>query len=168
MLESNDILFLAVGGGIFAFFLGLHFIVFRWIKSEHLFQGIIGTFCAAFITGVGVSIGVLGTHAEHIALALVIYVLAAFVYVLCFFGPYETSIRMRLVRELSANPSGVAVQDLLGSYNESVILDIRLKRLLGSRDVVCEGEIFKIAKKGNAFYMIDAISRKLHAFIHAG
>jgi hypothetical protein len=166
MVNLIDFQMVGFGFGTFAIFLIFHFITFRFLKAEQLFKGIITTFLAALVVGITISLYFLGWQPFVLLLVLSIYALAAYVYILCFFGPYETSIRMRLIRELSNSNQGLTLQDLLKSYNTAVILDTRLKRLTGAGDLTFDGEKYHIAKQHNAFFIIDAISKVLHEFIH--
>jgi hypothetical protein len=171
MIQQEDILIIITGLSAFIFFLVLHFIGFRFLKPEQLFKGIIGVFFLGFLFCAVLAFNIF-TNQDTVhrlgltILALTIYVLASFVYVLCFFGPYETSIRMRLIRELSTSKNGLTMQELLSRYNTAVILDHRFKRLLGGGDLAQKGKLFYIRKKNNAFFIIDAIAQKLNAFIN--
>lgn len=96
--------------------------------------------------------------------SLCVYTLASFVYVLCIFGPYATSIRLRLISELDA-PQGKTMAEISRAYDSKVILDLRLKRLLASGDIRFDGGRYHIAKAHNAFFIIDAGARALHAIM---
>jgi hypothetical protein len=153
----------------FWFFLVIHFVTFRFLKPEHLFKGITGVFALGFLFCMFLCASLIGIAPERIglsALSLMIYALASFVYVLCVFGPYETSIRMRLVRELSKSKTGMSISELTSNYNTGIIIDNRLKRLLGGGDLVKEQELFRVKKEHNAFFIIDAVAQKLDAFIN--
>lgn len=162
---------MASGIGAFAFFLGIHFIGFRFLKAEQLFKGIVATFILGFAFSIILDWFIFGRYGlpdgmVYALLSTAIYSMASFVYVLCIFGPYETSIRMRLVRELALKPDGLSLAELSSRYNTAIILDTRLKRLLGAGDIVRTGESLVLIKKTNAFLAIDAVAKKLHAFIH--
>lgn len=172
MTGPTDLIILAIGFGSFIFFLFLHFGLFRFLKAEQLFKGITATFAAGFLVCLAASMTAghednLVSRPVAVSLSLFIYTMASFVYILCFFGPYETSIRMRLVRELFAAPQGMSLPQLLGRYNAAVILDTRLKRLLGAGDLLRRNQGFCVCPKFNAFFAIDAVARKMHAFIHS-
>ncbi len=96
--------------------------------------------------------------------SLCVYGLASFVYVLCIFGPYATSIRLRLMSELDA-PQGKTMAEISRTYDSRVICDARLKRLLASGDIGFDGHRYHIARTNNAFFIIDAVARTLHAIM---
>ncbi len=100
-------------------------------------------------------------------LVLIIYGAAAFAYVLCIFGPYETSIRMRLIRELGGSTGQTPLPDVLRRYNTAIILENRLTRLVGSQDLAKKGDTYHLRKTGNVFFIMDTVAQKMHAFIHA-
>ena len=81
-------------------------------------------------------------------LALVVQGLLCFVYVLCIFGPYETSVRMRLVREIDkAGTKGISLEALLGRYNAGTIVDLRLRRLMGSGDITEKDGVYRVSRE---------------------
>jgi hypothetical protein len=173
MTLPEDILIVLVGTGIFALFLLAHFIIFRFLKPEQIFKGIIFIFCLGLLNAGLIAVlvfrdGALINCFTPCALSITIYGLLAFVYILCLFGPYETSIRMRLVRELSQKPQGASLQEISNHYNTAIILDTRLKRLLGAGDLIKDGNVLRIGKQQNAFFAIDAIARQMQAFIRVG
>jgi hypothetical protein len=99
--------------------------------------------------------------------ALVIQGLLCFFYVLCVFGPYETSVRMRLVREIAKVPSGgVTLADVLQRYNHATIVDIRLQRLTGSGDVLEKDGYYQSRDNKNLFFIFDAIAGVLKKWIN--
>ncbi len=156
----------------FCGFLGCQAVVFRFLKPEQLLKAIMlmavwagsadillaGVWSVNFsffksITGVGVSLVLLG--------------LLLFVYILCLFGPYETSIRMRLIREIAkAGDEGASLEHILGQYNARIMLDNRLKRLTGSGDVVIQDGIYRIEQHHNAFFLIDRLAQAMNRFIN--
>lgn len=168
----EDIATTGAGIGAFAFFFALQCIVFRFIKAEQLFKGLMLTFAAGLAAALSAACvlfpeGPVPGRVGYAALICIIYGAACFFYVLWFFGPSETSIRIRLVRELALAKEGYVLAELLSKYNTAVILDKRLKRLLGSGDIAREGDRYFVRKKSNVFLVIDAVARKMHAFIHS-
>ena len=87
-------------------------------------------------------------------------------HVLCVIGPYETSIRFRLLRELNAGPrGGMALPEILKKYNAEVIVQNRLKRFLASQEIACVDGIYKIQKDKNIFSLIDRVTQILNKLI---
>jgi len=105
-----DILTVGVGFVSFGIFLVLHVITFRWLRPEELLRSLlacVGAIAVLPLVLMGILFATKVAQASLPAwilaslLALLIAGLLSFVYVLCFFGPYETSVRMRLVREIA-------------------------------------------------------------------
>ena len=169
---SHDDQIILVGSFIsLVFFLAAQGVVFRFLKAEQLLKTIMimavvaGIVDAVLVWGWTKDLSVLQAMAL-MGLSLVILGLALFVYVLCIFGPYETSIRMRLIREIAqGGSSGCWPQDIARAYNAQVMLDNRLKRLMGSGDVVAQNGLYRIGKHHNAFFVIDRIARGINRFI---
>src|SRR3989338_2095143 len=75
-----------------------------------------------------------------VGLSISIYGLIVFIYILCVFGLHESSIRIRMLRELyAARPRGLSREELLERYNADVILRRRLERLMASGEVTLQG-----------------------------
>ena len=92
--------------------------------------------------------------------------LLCFVYVLCVFGPYETSVRMRLVREIArAASGGISRQELLKRYSAQTIVDLRLRRLMGSGDIVEKDGLYHSRGQRNFFFIFDSIARIIKKWI---
>src|SRR5271167_632156 len=100
---------LAVGTGVFSFgiFMIIHLISFRRLRPEQLLRSLflilIGILSLpVFLMGImfvlKISNETWQTWVCGTFLAMLIDGLLCFDYVLCIFGPYETSVRMRLVR----------------------------------------------------------------------
>ena len=99
-------------------------------------------------------------------LALLITGLMSFIYIASIFGPYETSIRMRLVREIAkGKEAGISFEALLKSYSDKTILDIRLRRLVGSGDVIEKDGIYYQGSKRNFFFAFETIALTLKKWI---
>lgn len=154
--------------GVFGFlvFIILHFISSRFMKAEHLFKGIIITFMLGLLSEV-ILLSVILHSFQFLSfiMSVLIYSFSALFYVLCFFGPFETSIRMRLIRELASKPEGLTKQEIYARYNERIMLDTRLKRLIGSGDVKVDRGNYTLVKNHNAFFMLDLLAERLHGFI---
>ena len=91
---------------------------------------------------------------------LLLFGLLCFCYVICIFGPYESSIRLRLIRDIyeRQGPS-VSWADLTQTYNDEIILKIRLDRLAAAGDLTFDGTRYQIRKKQNIFSFLARISR---------
>jgi hypothetical protein len=75
------------------------------------------------------------------------------------FGTYESSIRLRLARELyRQHPKKVALKEILAHYNAGVILKGRLERLTSSGDLSFNGKHYHYKGRQNVFSIIDLIS----------
>ncbi len=90
-----------------------------------------------------------------------LYSILSFSYVICCVGPYETSVRLRIVRELYKQPQGMRLERLLGFYNNRRILDLRLQRLLASKDLILENGVYRDNRGSSVFTGITAITEFL-------
>jgi hypothetical protein len=95
-----------------------------------------------------------------------VYAMLSFLYVLAVFGPYESSIRIRLIRELYEHPEGLSWKQILQQYNSCMILTIRLERLLSSGDILYDGQCYKLKRKGNIFCWLEFGSEFLRKIYH--
>lgn len=168
---------LTVGAAIFSFviFLLVHFITFRWVRPERLLRSL--QLCVVAVMALPVLLIALFFIFRAVdeppqawvcaaVFAVAIQGLMSFMYVLCIFGPYETSVRMRLVREIAGGgPNGISLKELLGRYNDQIIVDVRLQRLIGSGDVIEKDGRYRIASSRNIFFIFDAISGILKKWI---
>ncbi len=169
-----DLTVLAMGFGSFVIFLGMHLVLMRCVRPEALLKSITGLFAVSVAAHLAV-VGNLwafkvldlttGQWLAALAVSFLAYGLAAFNYILCVFGPYETSVRMRLVREIAAVPAGIAEKDLRERYNEGVIVDIRLRRLIGSGDIHVEDGIYRSRTAENVFFLLDRVAGTLKTWI---
>ena len=168
---------LTVGAGIlsFACFLLVHLITFRWLPPERLLQSLllivvailalpaVFVAMAQVLRFIDISWPVLVCAA---GLSMLINGLACFVYVLCIFGPYETSVRMRLVREIARGGSdGLLHRELLERYSVDSIVKIRLRRLIGSGDVIEKDGLYRCGRSGNFFFIFDTIAGAIKKWI---
>ena len=146
-----------------------HVIVVRFSADDKIFDAIQKEFLLGFCVLTLLVLPQQITLADKFLifiLSLCMYGLASFFYVLCLFGPYATSIRMRLVKELD-DPKGKTLAAFSQAYNDHHILGVRLKRLLSAGDVRLKGDQYVMARDKNAFFIIDAIAEKLHALIRS-
>jgi hypothetical protein len=168
---------LTVGSAIFSFivFLLVHFAAFRRVRPERLLRSLLlcviaimglpavlmACFCVARTADASISIWV-----GAAILSSLIQGLFCFVYVLCVFGPYETSVRMRLIREIAAGQAkGISAEELLSRYNPGTILELRLQRLVGSGDIIEKDGRYRIGSSKNFFFIFDAIAGILKRWI---
>lgn len=170
-----DFLTLGVGLLSFVIFLLVHVITFRWLRPEELLRSLLVCvsavavlplvlMCVLFV----IKAADASPEAWIIAAlsALLLTGLSCFVYVICVFGPYETSIRMRLVREIAKGGSkGISHQELLGNYNDKAIVNIRLRRLAGSGDIIEEKGLYRQGSTRNIFFLFDTISGMIKEWI---
>lgn len=168
---------LTVVTAIFSFgiFLLVHAVTFRWVRPEHLLRSLFFAVLVILALPI-VEIGIF-YHLRIFPAPLMAWVCAAilaslleglmcFFYVLCIFGPYETSVRMRLVREIArARDQGISREELLRRYNTAIILDIRLKRLIGSGDIIERNGRYRIGNSKNFFFIFDAIASVIKKWV---
>ena len=158
----------------FGVFLGVHLLLMRHVRPEALLKSLMVLFIFAlavhclviallwnakaaplsgmqWLAGLAVSGGILG--------------LLCFNYILCVFGPYETSVRMRLVREIGRIPGGIQEDELLKAYNDQVIVQMRLRRLVGAGDITVENGVYRSKNGTNMFFFRDRGASLLKAWI---
>ncbi len=169
-----------LSSAIFSFiiFLIVHLGTFRFMDR----QNILKVFPRIFLFGWVVSLAIIFifwpreifisgsdsivTYFIVIAFDLVIYGLMCFLYVLYIFGPYESSIRFRLVYELFQNhPLGMTCEEIEKKYNPDIFLKRRLDRLLASGDLLLDKENYCLAGKRNIFIVLDDISLNIKKII---
>ena len=162
-------------------FLSLHLITFRFFKAEKVLKSLKDIFLVVLLSYIFFAFfwwktifpkGLLPGPASPIpdlwglalgmTLSLFIFTLLTVGYVFWIFGPYETSIRMRLIRELYQGPrQGMELGQLLKNYNAQEILKRRLVRLVSSQELVREKERYSLGCPVNVFFFIDWAARKL-------
>ncbi|MFA5260983.1 MAG: hypothetical protein WC450_07145 [Candidatus Omnitrophota bacterium] len=152
----------------FAAFLVIHFIVFRFVSEGGVLKWIMALFAMGSLGNAGLFIvfsgdAFLQSWAYRTVLLLMswsIYALLSFLYVLCIFGPYESSIRLRLIRELyRRHPQGLTLGQLYERYNNAVIVRRRIARLLAARSITVCGEKYQVANRLNFFSFADTLAR---------
>ena len=163
-----DILTTGVGLVSFGVFFVIQVIAFRWLRPEELLKSLRA--CAAAIAALPLVLMavffIMKTADASLPewflaalLALSIAGLSCLFYVLCIFGPTETSVRMRLVREIARSAEqGISHQDLLARYNAQTILNIRLRRLKGSGDIIEQNGLYWTGNTRNIFFLFDVIA----------
>ena len=126
----------------------------------HLFArlGYVRSVCLAFAAGLAVVIGLelatLGARhsgaADRLILAVGDLALYACLAYLFFYvvNTGESSIRVRILREIAEARDGISEQALLQAYNERVILVGRLQRLLQGGRVIRHGDRYFLQARG--------------------
>lgn len=148
-------------------------IFFRSVPPGGIFKALMSFALTGLCVAAGLSSGVLlklsafsaismGERVGCFFLTLLIYFFLVFLYILCVLGPYESSIRLRLVRELyRAFPQSLTPAQLFDRYNARWILERRIQRLLTSGDIVCRDRRYYLVKKYNAFFLADKVAQML-------
>ena len=97
-----------------------------------------------------------------VLVAFFLYSVTCFLYVVGIIGPYESSIRIRLIRELfSVFPEGLSLPEILKRYNAEMILKGRLERFVGSGEVIFDGLSYRAGKDRYAFIILESAGRYL-------
>ena len=160
----------------FVVFLMLLILVFRLVERKEVLKWLVYVFCMALIVNLGLTgwfmlqqnvLFTMGVAAilTILILPVVLYSLMSFCYVLCIFGAYESSVRLRIVRELDeAGTEGLSWEDILKRYNDDTILKIRLGRLVASKELSFDGTHYRLERKYNAFSFITLLSRIIKKF----
>ena len=164
---SFDLAIIICSGISFLIFFILQVIVFRMVHPEAVLRWIMNIFMIVSI----VHLSTLAIVYHYLLLdypggvllmagvSYFIFGLLAFVYILCVFGPSETSIRIRLVRELQDIKGGrLTHDDLLKRYNCRLILERRLQRLSYAGEIIERQGKYVLINQSNAFFMIDAVA----------
>jgi len=98
-------------------------------------------------------------------IANIIFDLVAFLYVLCIFGPYESSLRLRLLRELGdVYPEGLTREQLFARYNLEDVVQRRLGRLLASQELVLKEGKYALRNPHNFFIVSEKVAIWLRRF----
>ena len=154
----------------YGFFIAAHLLTFRFFKPEEVLKSLMLVVTASFLFhGVALFLfygNIFVPVVPVLLLSSLILGFLIFVHVLCIFGPYETSLRLRLVRELyQGPPNGMSKEDILKKYNARMILETRLSRLTASGELIKNEETYEINKHVNVFFFIDAVVRVLQKVI---
>lgn len=167
MFSSLDI-FICVSVAVsFFVFILLKIVILRMVHPEAVLRWIVNIFLMSSVVHcVGLAL-VYGHIARDLpggfmfaaGVSYSIFVLLAFVYIVCVFGPSETSIRIRIVRELAQAKGGRLTHDeLIRRYNGRLILERRLKRLILAQEIIEQNGTYVLRGKANAFFLIDAVA----------
>jgi hypothetical protein len=100
-------------------------------------------------------------------LSVIIYCMLVYLYSHWIFGVYESSITVRLLRELaSAENKGLRLSQIMEEYNEDIIIQRRLSRLISSGEIYLNSNgKYCIRRKYDIFRIQSYIIYKLKGFI---
>ena len=107
------------------------------------------------------------TYALACVLSVIIYCMMVYLYAHWIFGVYESSITVRVLRELAcAESKGMRLSQIMEKYNEDIIIRKRLSRLISSGEIYSDstGE-YCIRRKYDIFNIQSYIIYKLKGFI---
>ena len=154
----------------YGFFVAAHLLTFRFFKPEEVLKSLMRVVTASFLFHGAAFFLFYGNISVPVVVVLLLSSLILgfliFVHILCIFGPYETSLRLRLVRELyQGPPNGMSKEDILKKYNARMILETRLSRLTASGELIQHGETYVINKHVNVFFFIDVVVGVLQKII---
>lgn len=83
---------------------------------------------------------------------------SAFLY-FCFVNIGETSVRIRILRELSSNSSAISRADLAGKYSVDHVIDGRLERMISSGEIFIEDGRYYFSGKAKMLLLAKACQR---------
>jgi len=166
-MSLDSIILQSALGGLLAY-LFVHFLVFRFLESKAIIKWLMNVYFIGAVVNVAGYLSFIWFKTELIGphnfgttifcglLSFVVYSLMCYFYVLYIFGIYESSIRIRIMREFyNALPNGLTLEELLSRYNADYILRTRLERLVGSGEVTFDGVKYHIGKCPFIFLMLD-------------
>ncbi len=178
MFSIFDQFILVMAGLSCLFFIAIQVLVFRFIGAAGVLKWLMNVYWISTILGEGLTIffarNVSAFHgrgpAELVIVFLVsfiLYSLMAFLYVLFILGPYESSVRLRIVQEMDRYyPKGCSLAALLQAYNTEIILKRRLGRLMEAGDISYDGHLYHLKKEINLFLVTDRMVAQLNEFIN--
>lgn len=147
----------------FVFFILVQIFYFRKVKSKEVFGALIYVYKQAATIPIilGIIFYFLGKTLEFTlmvtVISLIIYSLLVFIYTLCLFGLLESSIRIRLLSEVHlAGDKGITEKQIVGKYNQNIILKKRLARFLQSGEIK-EKDCYYYPTKKISFYIIPFV-----------
>ena len=180
MLVSFDLWIVLTGVASFINFFIIHVLVLRFTLAEKTLKWLVNCVWIALAGHMAFIFLCLQDHAPMLpvpgitgeivwaALSLVIFFLLVFFYVLCIFGPTETSVRFRLIEILaSTRDKGTDLNEILNFYNAKKIFEMRLQRLQAAGDIHFDNGKYFLVKKGNVFLTLDALAARLKGWIEA-
>lgn len=145
---------------ITAYFI-LHIIILRKINQNDIFKWLVNVYLLAgffpFLTGWW-----LGGSIFESFVSWLFYTLLVLIYVLAILGVMESSIRIRLLKEIyEAKDRGIDMKQILKKYNKDVILHKRLQRFLSAGEIsFCEGQ-YQLEKKFTPYTLPDFAIRMI-------
>lgn len=141
--------------GSFFLFLLVHGLAFRFVAPANILKWLQCLFLT--IAAVNVALGLSPFFTDVLpaskyrgssiflaaSAACVIYSLMVFIYVAAIYAMYESSIRIRILREISMRtPAVMSLSEILNKYNARLILQKRLARLVSAGDLRQNGEVY--------------------------
>ncbi len=154
-------------------FVFIHFLVFRSIDKHSVIRGLLFTFVGGnIISLIFISIFLfllnqtIGVYFVLLLISFILFNLLAASYILGFFGMMVASLRVRILREIYiAGSNGINKKSIIEKYNERMIVDERLKRLLKSGEVKVQGDIYNLVNRFSIFrlhHSLFMIFKKLY------
>ena len=168
-----DLLILFSAGISFVLFLLLHIIIFRFISTNEVLDWVVRVFAVGVICDlIAIVFGAvqmdlaLGQMMVVFMLSFLIYGLLSFLYVVYIFGTSESSIRLRLIHEISKmEKSGISLEELMVRYNTEILMKRRFDRLVYTKHLVHDGQRYHMGQRYNFFLFIGDMSRKFRKII---
>lgn len=155
-------------------FTAVHVLFFRSIQHEKVIYWLpliylSGVFWTIITTGTMVILKtplLQGVHPINILLAaitvIILYSFIILIYILGVFGIIVASIRIRLLTDIAKNEkNGITKESISQKYRQQIILNNRLKRLVGSNVLVYDKGFYKIKNKKSLFIIHALIVRSL-------
>lgn len=173
MLQEDIIILTSAVASFIVFFI-LQVLIFRYVHPEAILKWIMNIFWLSSLLHIFWFFEIRMMWPEFlpveaigiVALSYFVFGLMAFVYILCVFGPSETSIRIRVVRELREGQGHrLSHEELLKRYNGRMVLERRLQRFLQSGEIRLEQGKYTLCKNANAFFMIDAVAQVIQKIL---
>ncbi len=143
-------------------------IVFRKIKQTEVLRGLFSVYIISALTLVIVSLSsyffsIVQESFAIIFLGLIIsfflYTILILGYIMVIFGITESSVRIRLLREISIFGNGIKVAQILKIYNKDVILEKRLKRFLAAGAISLRNGYYQRERGFSAYTLPDLVIR---------
>lgn len=151
----------------FFLFVLIHITVFRFVSQKSILKWLERLFW--IIGGVNIAVNVsfifipeihlkMGYSTSGLLLSLIcsffIFVILTFVYAGATYGMYESSLRIRLLREIAAgDDQGISLNELLERYNAQILLQTRLARLMSSGELVRNGDAYHLGRSFGLFIL---------------
>lgn len=164
---SADMTIVAAAAGGAVLFALVHIFLLRYTPPEAVLKRIIMIFAATGLATIVMNAALLGNRGiaawlMGTGVSFLLYGLMSFLYVLCIFGPFESSVRLRLVHELYSFPEKRAsLAQILERYNAGQIIQRRLARLVCNRDVIFDGTHYRPGKRSGYFLLMDRVLKIL-------